>query len=212
MASFEVDDEAEYISGTDIKNWVYCPLIVYYRKVMVLDLKLGSQQEEGKRKHEDLQRKIMRRVGIALRKRLPEVKEKVMNQEIILQKERLRGLIDIVLITNNGEIIPVEIKMMRSNRGKPWPDHIYQLAYYAILLERKTGKLVKRGYIYYAEEEELIEIIITNHEKTRVKRIIRDIRRMLKDEKPPKIRINPRKCTGGCGYKWVCDKLGHNIA
>jgi len=67
-----------------------------------------------------------------------------MNQEIILRKEHLRGLIGLVLITNNGEIIPVEIKMMRSSRGKPWPNHIYQLAYYAILLKRKTNKLAKR--------------------------------------------------------------------
>ena len=56
-----------------------------------------------------------------------------------------------------------------------------------------------------------MKIIITNHKK-RAKRIIRDIKRMLKNEKPLEIRINPRKCARGCGYKWVCDKLGHNIA
>ena len=147
--SFSRGVEEDYITGTDIKNWVYCPLIVYYRKIMKAPLKLGSQQYEGQRKHVEVQEKIMRRVGLAIRKKEPKIRGKEFNVEILLEEEELYGLIDIVVITENEEIIPVEIKTMRSDDGKAWPDHRYQITYYALLLEKKSNKLIKRGYIYY---------------------------------------------------------------
>jgi len=53
------------------------------------------------------------------------------------------GLIDMIAVLKNREIVPIEIKTMRSNNGKPWRDHVYQLAFYAILLEKKYIKMVR---------------------------------------------------------------------
>jgi len=197
----------EYISATDVKNWVYCPLIVYFRKVLRLKPKLYSQQRDGLERHDEIVRKISRRVGIALRDKKIDIKRKIIGWNVIIPEERLWGTVDLVVETKSGEIIPVEIKIMKSDRGKPWRDHIYQLAFYAILLEKITNKLIKRGFIYYVEEEKLVEISITNHEKCYVRRVINSIRKMLETEKAPRIRISKRRCTGGCGYGWVCKKL-----
>ncbi len=197
----------EYISATDVKNWVYCPLIVYFRKVLRLKPKLYSQQRDGLERHDEIVRKISRRVGIALRDKKIDIKRKIVGWNIMIPEERLWGTVDLVVETKLGEIIPVEIKIMKSDRGRPWRDHIYQLTFYAILLEKVTNKLIKRGFIYYVEEEKLVEISITNHEKCYVRRVINSIRKMLKTEKAPRIRINRRRCTGGCGYEWVCKKL-----
>ena len=199
------DQAAEYVSGTDIKNWIYCPLIVYYRKVMNLEPKIYEQQIAGRKKHEELREKIRRRVGIAARKRGLEIIHKAFNKVLIDDKEKLIGVIDLIAFLRNREIVPIEIKTMKSDKGKPWRDHVYQLAFYSILLEKRYGKIIKRGYIYY-ENNELIEVTITNHEKSMVRKIIREIREMIESEKSPRVRVNPKKCTGGCGYKWICKK------
>ena len=198
---------SDYITATDIKNWVYCPMIVYFRKVLRLKPKLFSQQKNGQEMHREMLRKIASRVGIALRDKRIKIRRKISEKEIILENEKLYGIIDLIVETEQNEIIPVEIKLMKSNNGKPWRDHIYQLTFYAILIERKMRKLIKRGFIYYVNEEKLIEVPITNHERKLVWNIIRNIRLVMQTEKPPKVRIHPKYCTGGCGYKWVCRKI-----
>jgi len=201
---YEREVGEDYVTGTDIKNWIYCPLIVYYRKIMKAPIAVKSQQKEGKTVHEEELKRIIRRVGLAARKKKLDIIEKIIKKRILIEEESLYGEIDLVIKTRSKEIIPVELKNTQSNKGKPWPDHRYQLAYYAILLEKETGKIIKRGCIYYIPENRLVEIIITNHEKNYVRKIIEKIKEMMKTEKPPKQRIHPRKCTGGCGYKWIC--------
>jgi len=199
------EEGIDYISGTDIKNWIYCPLIVFYRKVMRLEPKIFEQQRAGMEKHIEIQNKIKRRISIAARKRNLEIIHKEFNKVILNEEEKLMGLIDMIAVLRNKEIVPIEIKTMKSNNGKPWRDHVYQLAFYAMLLEKKYMKIIKRGYIYY-EDNQLIEVVITNHEKAMVKRIINSIREMIETERQPKVRIQAKKCTGGCGYKWICKK------
>jgi len=194
----------DYITGTDIKNWVYCPLIVYYRKVVKAPIKISSQQLEGRKFHEEELKRIKRRAGVAIRETKLRIREKIFNMEIVLEDEKLYGTIDLVVVTEDKEVIPVEVKNMQSDKGKSWPDHKYQITYYAILLEKTMRQMVKRGYIYYAPENKLVEIVITNHEKEYVKKIIKEIREMIENEKCPRRKVNPKKCTGGCGYKWIC--------
>lgn len=199
------EERAEYISGTDVKNWVYCPLIVYYRKIMGAKPKIFEQQKAGMRKHVEMQNKIKRRIGIAARKNKLDIIHKEYNKIILNEKEKLIGLIDMVVVLKNREIVPIEIKSMKSNNGKAWRDHVYQITFYAILLEKQYRKIIKRGYIYY-EDNKLIEVIISNHEKNMVRKIINSIREMMNTEKQPRVRIHAKKCTGGCGYRWICKK------
>lgn len=119
------------------------------------------------------------------------------------KKLKLQGVLDCV-IRSGGEYIPVDYKNMESNKGKPWIDHKYQLVAYALLLEENYNTVVKRGYINYIPEKLAIKIDITPTLKTHIKRIITQIEETIKKEKPPPIRVAKEKCTGGCGYKWVC--------
>ncbi len=200
----DTDPEEIYISATDIKNWVYCPLIVYYRKVLKASPKVESQQEAGRDKHRLIEKKIDRRKYIASRIRYPKIKDKRYNVELTSEEENLTGVLDILAEGENGELLPIEVKTTSTNNGKAWRDHILQLTFYSILLQKRFGKKVRRGFIYYVGEEKLIEIQISTDDVKYVEKIIKDIKRMLKEEKPPKARVSRRKCTGGCGYKWIC--------
>jgi CRISPR-associated exonuclease Cas4 len=103
-----------------------------------------------------------------------------------------------------GEYIPVEYKNMESNKGKAWMDHKYQLTAYALLIEESYETVVKRGFINYMPEERVIGLEITPTMKRHVERILGHIRGMESGEELPPRRVSGRRCTGGCGYTWIC--------
>ena len=107
-------------------------------------------------------------------------------------------------MNQHGQIFPIEIKYMKSNKGKPWQDHKYQLTAQALLIEENYKKPVDRGYIYYQQDGKTIRIRIDDNDKQYTKHIIKKILEVITTEKPPKTRTPKNKCTGGCGYRWIC--------
>jgi len=93
---------------------------------------------------------------------------------------------------------------MPSNHGRVWLDHKYQLAAYALLIDEAFNTCVKRGFVNYIPEEKVVEIEITYSMKVYVKRVLGNIEKIIKDEKMPPIRADRKKCTGGCGFKFLC--------
>lgn len=191
------------VSPTDIKQYVFCPLIPYYRRVLGLKPLLDSQQEESREEHEKVGKLDERRI-IPLKIKEFKGSRVVRNLDLFSRKINAHGVLDLLLITPWGELIPVDYKFSKSDKGKAWIDHKYQLAFYAILVEEKFGKVVKRGIICYLPEQRAVEVRITSRMKTRVKQIIRKIIEMDEKQEPPHTRRNPDKCSGGCGYAWVC--------
>jgi CRISPR/Cas system-associated exonuclease Cas4 (RecB family) len=48
-----ISDVAEpFVSVTDVKHYIYCPRIVYFERVLHAKPVFGSQQREGREKHE----------------------------------------------------------------------------------------------------------------------------------------------------------------
>ena len=85
-------------------------------------------------------------------------------------------------------------------------DHKYQLVAYALLIEENFDTQVRRGFVSYLPEKLIVELKITPTMKTHVKRIIGHIKRMIREEKLPPIRVAKHKCTGGCGHKQICQE------
>jgi len=198
------DVEEAYISATDIKHYVYCPRIVYFEKILHVKPVLGSQQEEGVEEHMEYVKKELRRRDALYYS--PELTgaEKLLFIQLSSDRLRLRGSIDCIIKTVKREYIPVEYKNMESNKGKAWTDHKYQLTAYALLIEENYETVVKRGFINYMPEERVIGLEITPTMKRHVERILGHIRRMESGEELPPRRVSGRKCTGGCGYTWIC--------
>ncbi|MCX8176075.1 MAG: CRISPR-associated protein Cas4 [Candidatus Bathyarchaeota archaeon] len=200
---FTSDVAEGFISTTDIKHFIYCPRIVYFEKVLHVEPQLGSQQEESKKIHEKLEEEELRRKGAILYSKELENVEKFFKVPLTSKKLNLQGVIDCIIKSDN-EYIPVDYKNMESNKGKPWIDHKYQLAAYALLIEENYNTIVKKGYINYTTEKLTTKVDITPTIKTHIKRILTQIEEIIKKEKPPLIRVVKEKCTGGCGYKWIC--------
>jgi CRISPR-associated exonuclease Cas4 len=94
---------------------------------------------------------------------------------------------------------------MNSDCGKAYMDHKYQLVAYALLVEEKFDAVVKRGFVNYIPEKLILQFEITPTMKSYVKRVIGHIKRIIKEETLPPIRVAKNKCRGGCGHKQTCN-------
>ncbi len=83
-------------------------------------------------------------------------------------------------------------------------DHKYQLVAYALLVENHFGTVVRRGFVDYIPKALILQLEIMPSMKSYVKRVLGHIKRIIKEEELPPIRVAKQKCTGGCGHKQTC--------
>lgn len=196
-----------FISVTDIKHYFYCPRIVYFERVLHARPRLGSQQEDSREKHEEYVRKELRRRDAIYYSRDFMGADKMLFIPLNSARLELQGVLDLLIRTKEGEYIPVDYKMMESNSGKAWMDHKYQIVAYALLIEDCFRRCVKRGFINYIPEETIVKVDLTPSIKAYVTRVLGHIKQIIKEEKLPPVKVAKQKCTGGCGYLEICQRL-----
>lgn len=200
-----ISDIAESsVSVTDIKHYIYCPRLIYFDKVLHATPIFGSQQEDSKELHEDYVKKELRRKDAIYYSSELVGAEKLLFTPLGSCVLGLQGNVDCIIKTAKEEYIPVEYKNMNSDKGKVCMDHKYQLVGYALLIEENFKTVVKRGFVNYLPETLILQIEITPTMKSYVKRVLGHIKRIIKDEELPPIRVAKQKCTGGCGHKQTC--------
>jgi len=192
----------ELINVTELKQYVYCPRIIYFSYVLRAHPKFYSQQMEGKIIHENITRKEIRRIGSVIEFKNS---QKIFGLNLESHKLNLKGNLD-CLIIKDGEYIPVDYKFMKSNKKRAWLDHKVQITAYSMLIEDNFNKIVKRGYIYYELEDLPIKVPITPSLRRLTKLIIEDIKRIKYHEILPAKTPDISKCRGGCGYLWICKR------
>ena len=121
--SEDADISETYLTPTDIKQYVFCPRVTYFTRVLKMKPVLGSQQEAGKKSHKQLMKLENRRKRL-LKSELPfSVKNRLFEVHLVSEKLEVRGVVDLLLTTKEDELIPVEFKMMTSNKGQVHLDH-----------------------------------------------------------------------------------------
>ncbi len=202
-----ISDVAEdFVSVTDIKHYIYCPRLIYFDKVLHATPIFGSQQEDSKELHEDYVRKELRRKDAVYYS--PEFvgAEKLLFNPLSSSELGLQGNVDCIIKTAKGEFVPVEYKNMSSDNGRVCMDHKYQLVAYALLIEETFATIVKRGFVNYIPETLIRQFEITPTMKSHVKRVLGHVKRIIKNEELPPIRVAKQKCSGGCGHKQTCQQ------
>jgi len=200
-----MSDIAEpFVSVTDVKHYIYCPRLVYFDRVLHATPVFGSQQEDSKMLHEDYVKKELRRKDAVYYS--PEFvgAEKLLFTSLSSSLLGLQGNVDCIIKTASGEYVPVDYKNMASDKGRVWMDHRYQLVAYGLLVEDHFGVVVRRGFVNYIPEALILQFEITPTMKTYVKRVLGHIKRIIREEELPPIRVAKQKCTGGCGHKQTC--------
>jgi len=193
------ESERLWLRVTDIKQYLYCPRIIYYTYCMPVPRALTYKMEEGKSQHvrvmELEERRSLRAYGL-------ETGERVFRVSLSSERLGLCGVLDMVILRPT-ESIPVEFK---HSMGKVGLNLRYQLVAYGLLVEERWGKPVRRGFIYRIPEKRAVEVVIRPNMRRYVVRVLREMRQMVKGEVMPGPTRRRERCVD-CEYRRYCKDI-----
>lgn len=180
----------------DIKQYFYCPRIIYFNYVCPVPVKATRKMEYGREAHIELdrleKRRTFKRYSLAEGRRF-------FHTQLYSPRLSLEGKLD-MYIEAAGEKFPVEFK---NTAGDLSLNHKYQLVAYAMLLEDHFNKPVRFGFVYLDLLEELHLVEITPNSREFVKEALREIRGLVGRETMPRAAGSKNRCTD-CEYKNFC--------
>ncbi|OYT44399.1 MAG: CRISPR-associated protein Cas4 [Desulfurococcales archaeon ex4484_42] len=181
-----------YISGWDVRQYTYCPMIPWLKANYSIEepptysMELGSSIEK---EHKE---------SVAKKLKLP----KPWRFNIVIQdvKEGLVGIIDI--LAGKGPYIVVEVKAFKRNN---YEHYITQLLLYTYIVNKVLGP-VRNAYLVLGNK--VIKYEITDETIKRVRKLIAKVRAIKTSTTPPLVRRSS-KCNS-CWYRRYCRYLDIN--
>ena len=189
-------------TATDLKQYLYCPRILYYHHCLPAIRPITHKMEAGIRAHDAEAtreaRRSLRPYGLHAAER---------HFDVWLESERwgIRGQVDLVLASPDGDETrawPVEFKLARQV-GAHWKS---QLAIYALLLEEQWGITADRGYIYLIPSRRAETISLTPALKRRAEAALAQMARIVRDEWMPEPPTSRAKCRD-CEFRRFCNDV-----
>lgn len=184
------------ITAGELKNWAYCPRVVYYRRRLgatstpTYKMQAGLDAQALIEKFEA--RRSLGKYGFGEARR---------QRDLWIADEELdfNGRID-YLLEDDEEAAIVDFKL---TSGEPGDNHRLQLAGYAWLVERRLGKPVRRCFIYRIPDDRIFEIPITDELRATRTAALAQIQDL--DELPEATAVRGR-CTD-CEYLNFCGDI-----
>ena len=190
------------LTASDVRQWVYCPRIVYYRLTQPLRRPVTYKMEEGKLQHERIEELERRRTLRFYGLRSEELERRVerhFRPRLHSDRLGLTGVVDLVLVAP-AEAIPVEYKHTEAPLGL---NHKYQLVAYALLVEDVWGRPVRRALVHFIPNDRLEEVAITSNARTFVRKLLEEIRIAAAAERLPPPTDRRGRCVD-CEYRLFC--------
>lgn len=193
-------EEIARITVGDLKQWAYCPRVAFYHRMMPGCGARTYKMDAGAKAQQWLEPKELRRslsrYGFREGRRRNGV-------NLFDPALGLAGTVD-WLIEDGTRAAVVECKL---TAGDPSPNHVVQLAGYALLLERLYGWQVPVCFVHRVPDERLFPIPMGIRERETVWAVIASIRDMLIKESMPEateVRTKCRDCefVNFCGDIW----------
>ncbi|MBC7084465.1 MAG: CRISPR-associated protein Cas4 [Firmicutes bacterium] len=185
---------------TDVKQFVYCPRIVYFTYLMPIEKKVTRKMEYGKEEHVQLDRLEKRRTFRAYG--LTDDAERRFHVHLRSERLALSGVLDMLLVQRDT-YYPVEFKY---TRRRPELNHKYQLMACAMLLEDTVAKPVRAGFVYVTEDRTAYPVEFTQNMRDFVRATLTSIRDMIRYEKMPPPTRQRRKCVD-CEFRRFCNDV-----
>lgn len=187
------------LRATDLRQYLYCPRVVYYSHVVpvarveTFKMKAGQAAE---REHARLERRrSLRRYGLDAGTRRYSV-------SIASEALGISGIIDEVVDGPSGPV-PIEVKL---SEGGVAFGHRVQLAAYGMALEETTHVAVTFGFIHVVPRRQVFRIEFDTHLRATVVDVVRRIRAMVSDQRFPGPADRPAKCDG-CELRSFCNDV-----
>lgn len=184
---------------TDLKQWAYCPRVVYYRYCLPLLCPATFKMESSHAAHEQERGREERR---SLAVYGLEEGQRHFDVRLVSEALGLSGRMDVV-VEREEEVIPVDYKDSTRRPG----EHVrLQLAAYGALCEELFGKPARRGLIYLIPLRRAVEVPLTATLRRRMERAVQGIRRMVETESMPPPAKERGKCVD-CEYRRFCNDV-----
>ncbi len=192
------------IDVTDIKQYVCCPRLVYYRYCLPDVRPLTYSMEVGIQAHQQEEEREVRR---SLRTYGIEQAERLFQYPVASTTLALKGKIDLVLVVPSWEareeVIVVEYKYSEQKAG---PHFKAQLAAYALLLEETLHIPARRSFLYSIPLRKAEVVPITATLKKKVQGITQEIKHLMEGEQMPEATSTPRRCPT-CEFRRFCNDV-----
>ncbi len=184
------------LTVSDLKQFIYCPRIIHFTRTLPLKRPTTYKMDEGKIEHEANEERETRR---SLRAYGLKEGERYFGVRLSSERLGLTGLLDMVIVTPN-EVIPVEFK---NSFGPVALNHKYQLTAYALLVEDKWNRSVRRSFVYLIPLKRSYEVIITPNMRQFVKTALDAIRKIIDNEIMPDGTRHRGRCVD-CEFRNYC--------
>jgi CRISPR-associated exonuclease Cas4 len=185
---------------TDLKQYVYCPRILYYHtclpRVRPTTYKMQASVEQHDVAGKKERRRSLRVYGLTQG-------ERHFNVQLISERLGMRGEVDLVIETEASaqpEAIPVDYKL-----SKRVGEHFrLQLAAYGVMLEDAWGVPVRRGFLYLLPLRKAREVRITTRLRTALDEALAGMNAMLLREWMPPATRRRARCVA-CEFRRFCN-------
>lgn len=188
---------------TDLKQYSYCPRVVFYTYCLPLLRPTTYKMEAGIAAHEKAERREQRRTLSAYG-----LEEGQRHFDAWVESDilGLRGRVDMVIETGEGggrELIPVDYKQSCRQVGR----HLKrQLTAYGLMLEETWGGTVRRGFIYSLVTRKAEEVALTARLRGEVRETVVAMREMVEREMMPGPPKSRRPCVS-CEFRRFCNDV-----
>ncbi len=188
---------------TDLKQWEYCPRVVYYQYCLPGVRPITYKMEVGIAAQRDAEANEERR---SLRAYGFEEGERHFNVHLRSLHLGCVGQVDLVVERSaNGRrlLTPVDYKYSRREPGRHFQ---LQLALYALMLEEEWGGQVEEGFIYLIPVREAVRVELSARLRRRAERALTKIRTAVQAERMPPPTSRRARCTS-CEFRRFCNDV-----
>ena len=199
----ERTDERTVFTVTDLKQYAYCPRVVFYTYCLPLVRPTTYKMEAGVAAHAEAGERERRRTLAAYG-----LAEGERRFDVWVASERLglRGRIDLVIEAGAGEErewIPVDYKQTARQAG---PHLKRQLTAYGMMLEETLGGTARRGFIYSLVTRKAEEVALTERLRNEVRETVAAMREMVEREAMPEPPRSRQACVN-CEFRRFCNDV-----
>ncbi|MBN1148567.1 MAG: CRISPR-associated protein Cas4 [Anaerolineales bacterium] len=193
---------------TDLKQWVYCPRILYYAlclpDVRPVTYKMKAGVEAGQAEAQREGRRSLRAYGLSQGRR---------QFDLRVSSERLgmRGVVDMVVWVDvpigpknaaGLEVVPVDYKLSRT----PGEHFKLQLAAYAVMLEESSGGVARQGFLYMIPLRRAQAVRLDGRLRKQLFKALDEMHRMLAGEWMPDPTPRRGRCVS-CEFRRFCNDV-----
>jgi CRISPR-associated exonuclease Cas4 len=199
MKPFSVSEQ-EFLNVGDLKQSAYCPRIPYFNRFLGLKTTPTFLMERGASQEKEFDQRQKRhknyRFGM-------EQAQRHLHVCVVSERYKLTGIIDLVLEGQN-DIIVVDCKGAKRFPGE---NHYVQIGAYGLLAEERFHKPCRKGFLYYSEGKQWVEITIDDNLRQKVLELIEQVEGVVNRGIFPEAALQIAKCRNCeflnfCGDRW----------